>query len=298
MSKDVEIIVSPRPEITGKITLYKYISVNGLNGLIEDGTFKVTYRKNCNDPQELTPAGEVAEISMYDHYGFLSFSKDGNNSPLWGNYADHYKGACIEFEFDCFDPEKIEKANEAERGLLLYARRIQDMGFNVKYFNAFYDGDKYIPSGLSRLLIDCLYSKDRSRIEWPQGSETMHEARKRAEEFAWAIMCTKDIGWEYEQEVRMPIYRNRDIINPVDEIRENSLMLTRVPTKYIKKIILGPLCEFTAGELQEKIDEKRQFIDNVDAYMPHDAVVVKAQFSKSSYALNYTGAEESEFGFY
>ena len=297
MSNEVVKIVSPRPEVAGKIKLYKYVTVNGLAGLVDNGAFKVTYRGACNDPQELTPAGDVLEKSIYDYYGFLSFSKDGNNSSMWGNYAEHYKGACIELEFEYFNADRISEANKEEIQLLQYALRLSHKGFNVRFFNAFYDGNQYIPSGVSRLLIECLYRKNRRRVEWPQGAETMHEAKRQAEEFAWSIMCTKDICWKHEKEVRMPIYRGRDIINHTKQLEKDTVELTRVPTRYIKRIILGPLSEMNESELQTKIDIKRKIIDNADLYIPQDVIVVKAQFSKYLYELNYTGRDENELDF-
>ena len=93
MNKEVEKIVSPRPEVAGRIRLYKYISQKALNGLIENGTFKVTYREDCNDPQEMLEYGVDPQISRpYSERGFLSFSKNDNCAPLWGNYAEQYQG--------------------------------------------------------------------------------------------------------------------------------------------------------------------------------------------------------------
>ena len=295
MSGKTEIIVSPRSAIAGKVTLYKYISVKGLEGLIRNGSFKVTYRTNCNDPQEMTPAGRVGDFSMYDYRGFLSFTKNGNNSPRWGNYADSYTGACIEFEFDYFSDSNIRESEPEEKLLLERVCDLRKMGFEVKFFNAFFDGTKYVPSGQSRLLIDCIYSREHRRVEWPHGSETWEGAKRNAEYFAWAIMCTKDKAWEYEDEVRMPIYRSRDILNPDEEDkRETALVLTKVPTKYIKRIILGPLSKYTEESVRNAISRNRKQQEEMDTYIPSDAEVVKAQFSKYSYELNYTGQEEDD----
>ena len=95
----------------------------------------------------------------------------------------------------------------------------------------------------------------------------------------------------------MPIYRGRDIINHTKQLEKDTVELTRVPTRYIKRIILGPLSEMNESELQTKIDIKRKIIDNADLYIPQDVIVVKAQFSKYLYELNYTGRDENELDF-
>ncbi|NQX96836.1 MAG: DUF2971 domain-containing protein [Flavobacteriales bacterium] len=38
-----------------------------------------------------------------EYYGVCSFSKDNNNSIMWGNYADSSKGVCMVFDEDLFD---------------------------------------------------------------------------------------------------------------------------------------------------------------------------------------------------
>lgn len=64
----------------------------------------------------MTPSGYLPhQENMYSNRGFLSFTTKSDCAPLWGNYADKYAGACIEFEFDYFKSENLENVEENER---------------------------------------------------------------------------------------------------------------------------------------------------------------------------------------
>lgn len=287
-----EVVVSPRESISYTVTLYKYISRLALIKLIREGAFKVTFCNDCNDPQEMLPSGNLpSEPNIYSDRGFISFSKDGNNAPMWGNYASSYCGACVKFEFPCFDADKISSANPEEMHILKYTRYLKEKGFNVNFFNAFFHEGIFKPSRVSRVLVDCNYAAEHNRVRWPECSQCWEEAERKADVFAWELMCTKDVGWSYEKEVRMPLHWQRDLL-PREE--SSVLRLTRLPIPYIKQIILGPQSRLSASAVAGAISRRKKLFENADNYIPLDVEVIKARFSRYEFALNYTEDEEED----
>lgn len=293
MSKGVEIIVSPRPEVAGKITLYKYISLKALEGLLRFGDFKVSYRKDCNDPQEMTPSGYLPhQENMYSNRGFLSFTTKSDCAPLWGNYADKYAGACIEFEFDYFKSENLENVEENERYVFENLKEVTSLGFDVKYIKAFFDeNDKMLKTSISRyLLIRCIYQKDRKRVRHNGMAFSESQAKKDASMYWWRVMCTKDADWEYEDEYRLPLSL-RDVSRINDDFPP--MLFTNIPTPYIRKIILGPECKLSCYDVEYMLYlNKKNIHDNL---LPEDVCVIKAQYARKSYALNVSGLSCPEY---
>lgn len=292
MSKDAEIIVSPRPEVAGKITLYKYISLKALEGLLRFGDFKVSYRKDCNDPQEMTPSGYLPhQENMYSHRGFLSFTTKSDCAPLWGNYADKFAGACIEFEFDYFNLEKLESAVESERNVFEYLEKVTALGFDVKYIKSFFDeNDKMLKPSIARyLLIKCIYQKDRKRVQHNGMSRSESQAEIDASMYWWRVMCTKDADWEYEDEYRLPLS-----LHDVSRVNDGfpPMLFTNIPTPYIRKIILGPECKLSCHEVENMLYLSKKNIN--DNLLPEDLCVIKAQYTRKSYALNISGLSCTE----
>lgn len=277
-------------KISGRIRLFKYISFTALNSLIESGAFKVTYRTDCNDPQEMLEYGVDPKCGgLYSERGFLSFSKNGNSAPMWGNYAEHYKGACIEFEFEYLDPAMGNSDLTDERQILNDVQTLKEMGYEVNYLNAKHS--TCLPSKISRLLISCKYSENHFRVPPPPCSETEEEALRRAEDFLWAVTCTKDKDWAYEEEVRMLVSNKQDIVSILKK-ESKKIYLTKLPTPYIKKIILGPLSEHNSDDIALQIEKKRRERPEHEVYIPECVDVLKAKFSKYKYKLNYTNEEE------
>ena len=293
MSKDAEIIVSPRPEVAGKITLYKYISLKALEGLLRFGDFKVSYRKDCNDPQEMTPSGYLPhQENMYSHRGVLSFTTKSDCAPLWGNYADKFAGACIEFEFDYFNLEKLESAVESERNVFEYLEKVTALGFDVKYIKSFFDeNDKMLKPSIARyLLIKCIYQKDRKRVQHNGMSRSESQAEIDASMYWWRVMCTKDADWEYEDEYRLPLS-----LYDVSRVNDGfpPMLFTNIPTPYIRKIILGPECKLSCHEVENMLYLSKKNIN--DNLLPEDLCVIKAQYTRKSYALNISGLSCTEY---
>ena len=118
----------------GKVSVYKYIDVQGGEKLIENKTFKFSKPKDFNDPFDLyddlidfnnhavnAPAGytrkekrKVKNASLKKNtlllkqswklqkntYGITCFSKTYKDILMWSHYADKHSGICIGFEID------------------------------------------------------------------------------------------------------------------------------------------------------------------------------------------------------
>ena len=294
MSEKTEIVVSPRPEIAGRINLYKYVSVKALEGLLRYGDFRVCYRKDSNDPQEMTPAGYLpGEESTYSTRGFVSFTAKSDCAPMWGNYADKYAGACIEFQFTYFDPEHAALANDKERYVFMTLSKLAELGFEIKYIKAFLDeNDGMLKTSISRqLLVKCKYQSDRKRVRFPEASRTEEEAERKGSEYWWGIMCTKDGDWAYEEEYRLPLSSLADV-SRVDYTMP-PMYFTNIATPYIKKIVLGPACPLTREDAKKMIyfssKEREKYL------IPDDVVVTKARFTRNSYALDDSGVMRPVF---
>lgn len=100
--------------------IYYYTDVKHAIDDICNEHIKVSQLGKVNDPNEwlpnITDAGGRIKVPVKDSqrwiaehwgnkYGFVSFAKDWNIAPLWGNYAAHYSG--IVFELEVVDEDKI-----------------------------------------------------------------------------------------------------------------------------------------------------------------------------------------------
>lgn len=108
--------------ILSKNRLYHYTSKKNLLRIVSDGSLKFSEYNGVNDFDEYLKGYEVNLINKRQ-YDFDSYRKqiasykqislctdykvDDNtyrkgfaNLPMWSHYANHYKGVCIEFDFD------------------------------------------------------------------------------------------------------------------------------------------------------------------------------------------------------
>lgn len=91
--------------------LHYYTSAEHAIDDIENERIKISVLDAVNDPNEWVPNIElthlpiesIREMIMQSYnieWGFISFSKSWNIAPMWGMYADKFKGAVLEFEID------------------------------------------------------------------------------------------------------------------------------------------------------------------------------------------------------
>lgn len=280
------IAVSPRAEVSSTIKLYKYISFKALKGLIKYGDFRVTYRKDCNDPLEMLPAGKLPGLGdLREERGFISLTQCANNLTMWGNYADKFQGARIGFEFPYYCGDSLSAGNKEEKHIHESLKQISELGLDIRFFQVFSKNGEIEPSGISRLLIKCIYVSDNERVHYPPASERIEKTRIDAERFWWSIMCTKAWDWRYEEEYRMPLHHTRDITRS-NKAKKSLMKFSNIPTPYIKSIILGPECKLDQEDVKYSIAEKRNKLSSDALYIPKDVHVARARYTKNSFKLD------------
>ena len=202
-------------------SLYKYVSIDRLKGILIDNKIRFTQPGAFNDPFELVPRLLVPKGTVpqghrnykfslsaprrpidvdksadgSDHHsrdlrqapdhevGFLSLSRTWKSLPMWAHYAENFAGAVIEFD-GCHPFFK--------------------WAFDVHYSH-------------ERPIRDlALYWRERIPI---------------------AELCNKSTAWKYEEEVRVA-----RALSGCQLIRASSdfpVLVTKVPPECIKSVILG-----------------------------------------------------------
>lgn len=264
---------------TNKITLYKYISPVALAGLIEHGDIKLTYRKDSNDPFECLPNGASSSENILEDIGFLSFTSNPRNHPMWGNYADKYRGACLEFCVDYFDiPSENSIPSNVGEELARLSKALKTINTEAFFYQC-KKGNNPDFQGCETIL-KCEYVSDRSSpMNW---SFTNNEVEfLNALQKWYRQITTKHKDWEYEDEYRVAMRRNRctrfSVGPPV-------MYFTNIFTRYITKIILGPKCEYSPHEIDFLIFKKREQLKE-SIYIPREVKVVNARIQDLSFDL-------------
>lgn len=278
---------------TKRIILYKYITPLALEGLIEHGDFKLTYRNDANDPFECLPRSSIFSDEILSHIGIISLTSNPRNHPMWGNYADKFKGACVEFSFDYFytNPDK-EPANKGEE-LAHEGIEYKKMGTLVYFLQYWNDGDaKRIDLRGGDVLLKCHYSSERSVAGYmmfdcsslaytktKQYKKRMKEKERIFNQKLWRQVSTKHPDWTYEDEYRITM-REDGCTRILQLENGEKIHLSNKITRYVTKIILGPFSSFTPGQVLKKIEDKSH-ISN----LPKSIRVVKAGFPEHSFDL-------------
>ena len=286
-----ETLVNPQNE--NRLKLYKYISEVALIGLIENGDFKVTYRKDCNDPYEMLPAYANPKnmFSRNNDQGFISFSECPDNATLWGNYADKYAGARVEFEFGYFSENDInlDATNLTDNALREHINLLKELGFNAYYISAFNDKGILKPSIFRHFLIKCKYVKERIKSECvisPGGIPTDEELILQDKIEHFLLTCTKGTDWKEEKECRLLIKSPHDSYKRLLE-DEITMEFTKIPTPYIKSILLGPKSKYSTEEVKSWIEKQRNSIAPQKNYIPENVKIMKANYHDYLFSLDY-----------
>lgn len=274
---------------TKQLKLYKYMTPVALSCLLQHGDLKITFPQDANDPLELLPKGDNPQSlrqrkEKNTDLGFLSLTKDKNCPPMWGNYADKYKGACIQFDFKYFfcNPEKTEFDNLIEKlahdGII-----IKDWGLNTYYFQYREDDNFRGVKNQGDILLRCVYQDERSSKE-PKFHNLDTPRKRMLARFTkeWLIIATKHKSWEYEKEFRLPVIRSE---SSRSDFQVPSMYFTNCLTRYITKIILGPNCALSVDDVKFMIKSKIASLGEDTSYISKDVKVVKAQFKSNDYLL-------------
>lgn len=214
-----------------KILLHKYMSVEGLKALLTYHSIKLSFGYEANDCFEMLQGDAVPSsnkrTAAVEKHGFISLSARNDSPYMWGNYADHYKGARIDFVFEV----ETDKKNENR-----YFRIDKDKPRNYKLI----DVDKIDFDGA--YIDKCEYEINR-----------IDKVDKRLEKCTRNIISNKERSWAQEEEYRI-IYSISVAGKPSPWVASAAssngiIYTTRDINHCIYKIALGPLCEISRKDV-------------------------------------------------
>ena len=152
------------------------------------------------------------ETLLYPQWYVATFSKDFQNSSMWGHYADNHKGVCLIFE-----PEIVDNANNITLNRLENAsspgetwRPSRSKFYDVSYGDKFTEIDFF--RSLGRVpqpeLKEVWYRDQEGNLsECGAHLECDTEAwRERYWEHFYPTLSVKSNDWEYERETRLVLF--------------------------------------------------------------------------------------------
>ncbi len=278
----------------GSKTLYKYVTQEALLGLFRNGSLKVAYRHDANDPFEFLPLGRLPNQYHEDEkeLGFVSLTALDNCPSMWGNYAAKYTGARLRFDIPYFKfvKEDLEftikssvRSDASALGLVSEQLRessndeIMFIGLHKEYRDSFQ---------LINSVVKCYYSADRfNRYEFVYDfpnkgdEECVHKFKKLC--FSHYIeharlMATKHTSWRQEDEYRALI-ACRDV--EAHFVGNKPIFLTHRLTPFITHITLAPYSTLSECEV-------RLLLANCKPLAGNGVKVNRAAFSPESYLLD------------
>lgn len=214
-----------------KIVLHKYMSVEGLKALLTYHSIKLSFGYEANDCFEMLQGDAVPSsnerTAAVEKHGFISLSARNDSPYMWGNYADHYKGARIDFVFEVEKDKKLKKR---------YFRIDKDKPRDYKLI----DIDKIDFEGA--YIDKCEYEINR-----------IDKVDKRLEKCTRNIISNKERSWAQEEEYRI-IYSISSAGRPSPIVSSSAssngiIYTTRDINHCIYKIALGPLCEISREDV-------------------------------------------------
>ncbi len=277
-----------------QIILYKYITCDALKGLLEYGDIKLTYQDDANDPFECSPRPSVYRDARLKNIGIISFTTTPNNHPMWGNYADKFRGACVKFVFDYFYVEPDITPTTKGEELALESIEYKKIGSQVYFLQYREEEDANRIDLWDRdVLVRCYYSKERSMSgnsfcyvsSKPINSSNLDYVRsyRAFNQKLIRQISTKHPDWSYEDEYRITMKKSS--LTRTINCEGRVIHLSNKLTRYIKKIILGPLSEYNPEDLQAKLIENHSQGKSGVVYLSADTEIVKAQLSEHSFEL-------------
>ena len=215
-----------------KIYLHKYLSVAALKALITSHSIKLSFGYEANDcfemlPGDAAPSNGENSVAVAKH-GFISLSANHDSPYMWGNYADHYKGARLDLVFEVEDADKQSKR---------FVRR--DKGKPRHKYIRNIDRIEFEGSNIEK----CEYEVNR-----------IDKVEKNLEKCTLNIISNKERSWAQEEEYRI-IYSisYAGMPNPMLSARaiEKGIIYTTKDINHcIYKIALGPLCEMSVSDVK------------------------------------------------
>lgn len=261
------------------LTLYKYVTPAALKGLLEHGDIRISTKDSVNDPYELMVKGLEINKHYFNQYGFLSLSANAQSPPMWGNYANLYKGACIEFRIPYFS-WKAGHAYTASAGMGEALRRLKIPVYPL--LNSSNETKTTSPSILlnGKSIIKCRYINTRKSLQEIGINLKKSPFREKLKD--WILIAnfvrSKFAQWHYENEYRIIMQTKQ--ASRHQYVNDNLMIFSNLLTPYIKRILLSPYSSVTAGVLQSAINTSEPLKKSTNIE------VVQGYFSKTDFSLD------------
>lgn len=277
-------------EATDTLILYKYMTPGALKGLIEHGDIRISTRDDVNDPYELAPYGVAIDGKKEAHTGFISLSGNAQSPAMWGNYADHYKGACVEFHipYAVFSENTSNVYTIIGELLTRFGIPLYPIADRIDNANTAFLTDKFI--------VKCRYTYERKPIREALPNNKLFKnfpqsLQKKISDFI-AIANksrTKYAQWRDEDEYRI-LLKVKDATRYA-YINGQLMIFSDVLTPYIKRVLISPRAETTAGKLdaafrQAAKEQNEKNKGKTKNTLPANIRIIQGDFSKNSFYLN------------
>ncbi|MEG0588146.1 MAG: DUF2971 domain-containing protein [Akkermansia sp.] len=200
-----------------RINLYKYVSWEALEKIIENGDLKISTMREVNDPFESLPADLDRVPEFFDGFGFISLTKTPHNAAMWGHYADSHKGVCLQFSFSVTDIKAQYKNHKTAF-----------VGFSQK--------------GAERLegnMVKINYSRERFK---GYALDFINKMKGDLLGITTAVMTRKDTSWQFENEYRIIVHL------PTATRTTDEMHFTNYISNNLESVILGVRCEHSVEE--------------------------------------------------
>ncbi len=281
------------------IKLYKYLNSEVLVSFIKEGDLRVTFSEDANDPFEFCPSGHLPPMGLWKGEGFISFSACNNIPSLWGNYADKYRGACIEFEIPYLNDQgsnsddlnvKAQKCYRNSRVISSEGREMKVIGFRTDKLEA-----SKICYSRGDALFKCMYSETRSMRDQEYEEiiskidvGTDEDEKKSVRSFfrtlleTYDVIATKHDCWSCEEEYRLTV--SREYATRGSFSHGQLMFFSNRVTRFASSIILAPLSNL-------KKDEVKKLISTSSCKLKIKSIK-QAKFTRDSYLLSMDDPEE------
>lgn len=219
--------------------LYLYMPARYLDNVLWNDELHLSLPEECNDVHELGTKGDLPPQirEQIERIGFICFSEDCCNTALWGHYADHHRGVCLEFEFPGNDSKSEVKAWG-------YGTHVQNLeGLDEEVLRQFVSVKK--TGKYAAILMKVSYSPYISRA-----TETLFGTNEASNKTRLRSFCvTKGQDWEYEREWRLFADRIRCLGH------HNNQNFVKGLTSFLTRVILGTKCTLKESLVKATLDE-------------------------------------------
>lgn len=217
------------------VVLYKYVSWDAFEAIMDKWALKACMAHEANDPFEYAPQAKdvfspvdlSTRVALGSPPPFISFSRSITSAALWGHYAESGKGVCLAF---CFPCQKFNKT------------------LDVLTFIDAWEG-----SSLSKFK-NKLNDSNLAKVHYQDERVSTPPIGNVDDILLWykRLITTKGTTWKHEEEYRLiSNYRHADIAT-------NRMLLYTWPMYFLLGVVTGPLCPFSPQYVHKLIATKRE----------------------------------------